>query len=121
MKFTDRILVLAVLSFTMAGCGGGAGNMPAVLSLSQSSLAFNAAFGGQNPAPATVNVSVSGNSMATSFTATSDSPWLSVTPASGTAPDAIQISVALGTFTTATYTRHITVTASGVQGSPATG
>lgn len=53
------------------------------------------------------------------FTAASDSPWLSVAPTSGTAPQTLQVSAALGTLAANTYTGHITITASGVTGSPA--
>jgi ABC-type glycerol-3-phosphate transport system substrate-binding protein len=47
MRFAGRVLVLAVLCITAAGCGGG---RPAELSLSQSDVTFSAPFGGQNPA-----------------------------------------------------------------------
>ena len=118
MKHTGRVILLLFGTLTVAGCGGG-GSAPPMLLLSQSNVAFSAPFGGQNPAAAMVNVSVSGGSM-TSFTTTSDEPWLTVTLGNGSAPQALQISAALGTLTTANYAGHITVTASGVQGSPAT-
>jgi hypothetical protein len=82
-------------------------------------VSFNSAFGGSDPAATSVNVTNAGTGTLT-FTAASDSPWLSVTPAGGTAPQAIQISATLGSLTTASYTGHITVTTSGAQGSPAT-
>ncbi|MFI5107164.1 MAG: hypothetical protein ACHP79_19740, partial [Terriglobales bacterium] len=72
-----------------------------------------------SPAPATAQVTITG-ATATSFNATSDSPWLSVTPGNGTVPQTIQVSAALGALTTAVYAGHISITASGVQGSPAT-
>jgi hypothetical protein len=73
-----------------------------------------------NPSPTSVNVSNSGTGGMLMFTASSDSPWLNVTPDNGTAPQTLQISVALGTLTSAVYTGHITVTDAGAQGSPAT-
>src|SRR6201984_227286 len=114
MSHPGRLLLSAIAIVFVAGCGGG-GSAPAGLSLSQSSLTFNAPFGGQDPEAATVNVSVGGKAM-TSFAASSDQPWLSVTPGNGTAPGAIQVSASLGALTTAVYTGHVTVTASGVQG-----
>ena len=54
-----------------------------------------------------------------SFTAASDSAWLSANAGSGTAPQTLQISAALGTLVAGTYTGHVTVTASGATGSPA--
>jgi len=120
MSHPGRLLLSAIAIVFVAGCGGGGGNAPAMLTLSQSSVMFSVPFGGQNPAATMVNVSVTGGTAMTSFTAASDQPWLSVTPGNGTAPDSIQISAVLGTLTTANYTGHITVTASGVQGSPAT-
>lgn len=118
MRHATKFVVLACAVLTIAGCGGG-GSAPATLSLSQSSLAFNAPFGATSPRAATVNVTVSGTAT-TTFSATSDSPWLSVTPGSGTAPGAISVSVTPGNLTTTSYTGHITVTAAGVQGSPST-
>jgi hypothetical protein len=120
MKNMGALAVLVTVALMITGCGGSGSSTPATLSLSQSNLTLTTPFGGPNPAAASVNVSVTGSDMMKSFTATSDSPWLSVTPASGTAPDAIQISAGLGTLTSASYTGHITVIALGVQGSPAT-
>jgi hypothetical protein len=44
---------------------------------------FVASVGGSNPAPQTVTISYNGNSPSSSFTVTSDSSWLTVTPVSG--------------------------------------
>ncbi len=90
-----------------------------VLSVSPQSLSFSAAVGGSNPTPATINVTNSGGGTL-SFTAASDSPsWLSVSPTSGTAPLPLQVSISSGALSAGTYTGHITVTSTGVQGSPA--
>src|SRR5262249_26302555 len=83
-------------------------------------LSFAGTQGGANPAARNVSVTNSGGSTLT-FTAASDASWLSVSPASGTAPQNLQISVSLTGLTPNTYTGHITVTgAAGVQNSPAT-
>jgi hypothetical protein len=90
---------------------------PAVLSVSPSTLSMSALQGGTNPAAASVNVTNTGGG-ALNFTAASDSVWLSVSPASGAAPQTLQISANIGSLTAGTYTGHVTVTAAGVQGSP---
>ena len=55
-----------------------------------------------------------------SFTASSDASWLGVSPASGSPPSNLQLTAAVGSLVAGTYNGHITVTASGAQGSPAT-
>jgi hypothetical protein len=112
-------LAASLLGLAAFGCGSSAPPPPPMLSVSQSMVSFNTAFGGSNPAATSVNVTNAGSGTLT-FTAASDSPWLSVTPANGTAPQAIQVSATLGSLTTASYMGHITVTSAGVQGSPAT-
>jgi hypothetical protein len=93
---------------------------PPVLSLSATNLSFSAIEGsGTNPAPAPVNVTNAGGGTL-GFTATSNSAWLKVTPSSGTAPETVQVSAALGALAVGTYNGSITVTATGAQGSPAT-
>jgi len=114
----EVILAAALLGLALNGCGGGSAPPNPILSVSQSAVTFNSAFGGTDPVAIPVNVTNSGTGTLT-FTAASDSPWLSVTPASGTAPQAIQISAKLGSLTTANYAGHITVTTPGAQGSPA--
>ncbi len=70
-----------------------------ILSLSGTSLTFNATQGsGTNPAPGSINVTNTGTGTL-NFTATSDSAWLGVSPASGTAPQSLQISATLGSLT----------------------
>jgi len=88
-----------------------------VLSVSPLTLTFNATQGGANPASQTANVTNTGTGTL-NFTAGSDSSWLTVTPASGTAPQALQVSATVGTLAAGTYTGHITVTSAGAQGSP---
>ena len=116
-------IFLAAASVCFAACGGGGsgnGNSVPDLSVSQSELSFGTSQGaGTNPAPISVSVSNTGGG-ALSFIASSDSPWLSVTPGNGTAPQSVQVSVALGALAVNVYTGHVTVTAAGVEGSPAT-
>lgn len=92
---------------------------PPVLAVTPANISFSAAQGGSNPAAATASVSNSGGGTL-SFTAASDALWLTVAPASGSAPQNLQISANISGLAQGTYTGHITVTSTGVQGSPAT-
>jgi len=98
---------------------GVAGSGSPILSISPTSLSFSAIQGGANPAPANLSITNSGSGTLT-FTDSSDQPWLSAAPASGTAPQTLQISAAVGSLTAGSYTGHVTVTATGAQNSPAT-
>lgn len=89
-----------------------------VLSVSSSTLSFAAIQGGANPAVANLSVTNTGTGTL-SFTATTDQSWLSVTPTTGTAPQTLQVSAAVGSLSAGTYTGHVTVTATGAQNSPA--
>lgn len=89
-----------------------------VLSISPATISLNATQPGPNPAP--VNISITNTGTGTlSFTASTDVPWLSVSPANGTAPQTVQVSTSLGALAPGTYTGHVTITAAGAQGSPA--
>jgi len=115
-------LLAEILCAIAAGCGAGIGALPpvpAVLSISSTSASFTAVQGGASPAATSVTVSnVGGGTL--SFSTASDSPWLSVTPASGTAPQPLQISAAVGALPASVNTGHITITSTGTTGSPAT-
>jgi len=87
------------------------------LVVSPSSITFTAPQGGANPAPASLSVTTTGTGTP-AFTASSDSSWLTVSPTSGSIPKVLQVSAAVGSLTAGTYTGHITVTSSGLQGSP---
>lgn len=100
--------LLAPACFGFAACGGGAGGggTSPNLALSQTALSFGTSEGAaSNPAPISVMVTNAGSGTL-SFTASSDSAWLSVTPGSGSAPQSIQVSVALGTLGVNVYTGH---------------
>jgi hypothetical protein len=75
--------------------------------------------GGSNPAAVAFAVTNTGSGTLT-FTAASDSTWLSVSPASGTAPQTLQASANIAGLAVGSYTGHIAITAAGAQGSPAT-
>ncbi len=109
-------------SWTTLGGGGtvGAFSLPVttpILSVSPQVLSFNAVAGGSNPSPANFNIANSGSGTLT-FTTSSDSAWLTASPASGTAPQSVQVSASITGLASGTYTGHITVTAAGATGSP---
>ncbi|MDA0168685.1 choice-of-anchor D domain-containing protein [Solirubrobacter taibaiensis] len=79
------------------------------LALSHSTLAFSGIEGAANPAARTVSVSNAGPGTL-NFTATSDTAWLHVTPASGTAPRDLSVSVDLGGLQPGEHSAHVTVT-----------
>jgi glucose/arabinose dehydrogenase len=92
---------------------------PPVLAVSPASLPFSATAGGSNPASKTLTVSNTGGG-ALSFTASDDAPWLTLTPASGSAPADLTAAVNVSGLSAGTYTATVTVTAAGVSGSPKT-
>jgi hypothetical protein len=111
-------ILMAAACIAFAGCGGGGGSMTPTLMVSEMALRFGTSQGtATNPAPLSVSVTNSGGALA--FTATTDSPWLSVTPGNGATPQSVQVSVALGSLSVNTYTGHVTIAAAGAQGSPA--
>lgn len=88
-----------------------------VLSVNPASVSLTATAAGANPQPASLAVSNTGGGSLT-FTASSDSSWLSVSPTSGTAPQSLSIGASIAGLSAGTYTGHVTVTATGAQGSP---
>jgi hypothetical protein len=117
------ILLAGIFCIAAAGCGSANSvvtpPVSAVLSVSTTSASFTTVQGGANPASVPVTISNTGGGTLT-FTAASDSPWLTVTPASGTAPQTLQISAAAGTLPVGMNSGHVTITASGATGSPVT-
>lgn len=91
------------------------------LTLSQSTLTFTQPFGGTAPTAQTVNVTSSGAALNYTVAANSNSSvnWLSVTPASGSTPGTISISVDGSKLNPGAYTGIVTVTSPGAAGSPA--
>ena len=96
------------------------GSTPApALSVSQKQLQFAYVAGGAIPARQSVAISNSGSG-ALNWTATADSSWLAVSPASGQAPASLSIAVLPGTMSPATYTGNVQITAAGAAASPQT-
>jgi len=91
----------------------------------QTSLSFNGAVGGSNPASKTVSISNTGGGTL-SWTASKTQPWLTINPASGSStgsgnPNTITISVDISGFSSGgTYNDTITIDALGASNTPIT-
>jgi hypothetical protein len=92
---------------------------PPTIALSQTSLTFNAVAGGANPASQAVTVSNAGGSTL-SWTASSSAAWLTVQPASGTAPSSLTVSAATAGLAAGTHVGSITVTGTAATNTPVT-
>ena len=90
----------------------------AALSASPTNLAFTAQQGG-NPAANAISISNTGGGTLT-YGAAADAAWLTVSPASGTAPKTLQVAANIAGLVPATYTGHTTITASGAANSQVT-
>jgi hypothetical protein len=90
---------------------------PPVLGVSPTSLSFSAAQGGANPASKPIDVSNTGGG-SLSWTATSDQPWLTVSPAGGTNAGTVTVSANTSGLSAGTYTGNVTISAGAVSGSP---
>ena len=115
----------ATVTVTSSGTQGSPKQIPVTLtvaaapalSVTPASLSFSATAGGASPAAKTLSVANTGGGTL-SFTASDDAPWLSVTPASGTAPRDLTVSASVSGLAAGTYTGNVTVTAAGATGSP---
>jgi uncharacterized protein (TIGR03437 family) len=87
------------------------------LAATPSSLQFAYTAGGAVPAAQTVSIADSGSGTL-AWTATSSQSWLSVSPASGTAPSSVAVSVSPAALSAGTYNGTIQITAPGASGSP---
>ncbi|MDI6782796.1 MAG: fibronectin type III domain-containing protein [bacterium] len=95
--------------------------LPPRLRTLPTSLSFTAQQGGANPAPQSLTIYNDGEGIM-SWSATTNQPWLSVSPTSGVAtadiPRTIQVSVNIAGLSFGTFTGRITITASGAETSP---
>ncbi len=88
---------------------------PPALTVSPSSLDFNATAGGPSPASQNLSIGNTGTPGVVNWTASvvENVAWLSLTPASGTTPRTVTVSVNSTGLTPGTYTATIRVTATG--------
>jgi hypothetical protein len=91
--------------------------VPPALDVSPATLSFSAVAGGSNPSPRTLAIANSGGGTI-DWTAAVDQPWLTVSPAAGTAPSSVTVSVSTAALTPGTHNGTIIVTAPGVANSP---
>jgi hypothetical protein len=87
------------------------------IGVSPVSMSFTGQAGGANPASQTLNVSNTGAGVL-NFTAAANQPWLTVTPASGTAPAALTISANTAGLAAGTYNGSVTISAATATNSP---
>jgi hypothetical protein len=99
-------LATAALILWFATVPGQSASVALSDSTSKLSFSYN---NGVIPAPQTMNLTFANGSA--SWTAASDSPWLSVSPTSGSGSATLQVSVATSTLAATSYTGHITINA----------
>jgi Viral BACON domain len=88
------------------------------LTATPASLSFSYQSGGTVPAAQSVALSSSGSAI--SYTVSTSATWLTATPASGTTPGNVSVSVAPQSLAAGTYTGSVTLTSSGASNSPKT-
>ena len=86
------------------------------IGVSPASLSFNYQSGGTVPASQSFAVSSTGSAL--NYTVSTSATWLSATPASGTTPGNVSVSVTPGSLSAGTYTGSVTITSSGASNSP---
>jgi N,N-dimethylformamidase beta subunit-like protein/uncharacterized protein DUF4082/concanavalin A-like lectin/glucanase superfamily protein/fibronectin type III domain protein/Big-like domain-containing protein/BACON domain-containing protein len=94
---------------------------PPSLALSPTTMTFNATQGGTNPGAQTASVT-NGGSGSLDVSVSDDASWLTVTPATATAPATLTVAPSISGLAAGTYTATVTVTATtaGATGSPKT-
>jgi hypothetical protein len=118
MNRLGKTVSAVVLCVGLASCGSS--GPTAVLDVSSETASFVGVQGSvTEPAPSSIMVTNGGGGVL-DFTASSDSPWLSVTPTSGSAPGTLQVSATIGSLAPNAYTGHVTVTDAKAKGSPKT-
>lgn len=89
------------------------------IGVNPASLSFSATIGGANPANQSVSITNTGAGTL-NWSASDDATWLSVSPASGTAPSTLTVSVNISGLSTGTFNGNITISAAGATNTPVT-
>jgi hypothetical protein len=124
-RIIQRVAVIAlVCALTSCESGvepetPGTPSTPPTISLSASSLSFQGLQGGANPAAQTLSLTNTGGGTLT-WTGTATEAWVTLTPASGTAPASVAVEVNTAGLSAGTYTASITFSAPGATNTPAT-
>jgi len=108
---TDQDFALIIYNAT-----AGAPTSPAI-GVNPSSLSFTATAGGSNPANQTISITNTGGGTL-NWTASDNQTWLTLSPASGTAPSTLTASVNISGLAAGTYNATITISATGATNSP---
>ncbi|HUB80488.1 MAG TPA: Ig-like domain-containing protein [Bryobacteraceae bacterium] len=118
-KATDANGVSTMSAGLKLTTSNGVANPNPVLIVSTNTLNFAGTAGGTNPTPQPLGIS-NGGSGTLSWSTGTDASWLSVSPSSGTGAANPNVMVNIAGLSGGSYTGHITVTAAGATGSPAT-
>lgn len=118
----------AVISFGFQGAATFGANVqvvlhvlpPQVVNLSATNLKFLYQVGDPAPATQTLNVTSTSGPVTVNAKASSDAGWLSVTPSTGTTPQAITVTVNPTGLTANTYSGSVTISSPGVLANPIT-
>ena len=108
MSATGASPVTVPVTFTVATA-----SVPPAIGASPTSLSFTATQGGANPVTQTVNISNRGGGTL-SWSASPNTTWVAVSPASGTGNRAVTVSATTGILTAGSYNGNITLSATGV-------
>ena len=108
---TDQDFALVIYNGTAA-----APTQPTI-GVNPASLNFTATAGGSNPANQTINVTNTGAGTL-NFTVSDNAPWLTVNPASGTAPATLTASVDITGLAAGTFNGTVTISATGATTTP---
>jgi uncharacterized protein (TIGR03437 family) len=114
------LLTLQVVASTGGDSIGIMAAAPSTIAVIPASLQFAYTAGGTVPAAQPIQIANSGTGTSTlSWTATASDSWLSVSPASGTAPSTPSVSVSPAALSAGTYNGAIQISATGASNSPA--
>jgi hypothetical protein len=110
---TDQDFALVVYNATAGGA-----TQPTI-GVSPTSLSFTATVGGANPSTQSLSITNTGGGTL-NWTASDNATWLSVSPASGTAPSTATVSANISGLAAGTYNGSITISATGATNTPVT-
>ncbi|MBI3459771.1 BACON domain-containing protein [Candidatus Acetothermia bacterium] len=102
-----------------ATAGADTTQPPPAIKVQPGTLSFNAEAGGRNPASQQIQIT-NGGGGTLNWKATVDQPWVSVDPASGTAPSNVNVNVNIAGLAAGTQKAKVTIAADGANNSPQT-
>jgi len=91
---------------------------PPVLSAAPGSLSFNATAGAANPAPQTFQITSSGDALSWTAVVNPQASWLSISPAGGSTPGTLTVTVNSAGLARGSYSASITIAAGGASNTP---